>query len=64
MLLFQNDVARNVQLLKELNAATADSDTDRLEMAIQKVWSAGVDDNVKVTSESFSRLLEVHREGK
>lgn len=62
--MFQNDVARNVQLLKELTAATADSDTDRLEMAIQKVWSDGVDDNVKVTSESFSRLLEVHREGK
>lgn len=32
--MFQNDVARNVQLLKELTAATADSDTDRLEMAI------------------------------
>lgn len=64
MLMFQNDVARNVQLLKELNAATADNDIDRLEMAIQKVWSAGVNDNVKVTSESFSRLLEVHREGK
>lgn len=62
--MFQNDVARNVQLLKELNAATADSDTDRLEMAIQKVLSDRVDDNVKVTSESFSRLLEVHREGK
>lgn len=62
--MFQNDVARNVQLLKELNAATADSDIDRLEMAIQKVCSAGVDDNIKVTSESFSRLLEVHREGK